>query len=102
MNEITFQKGLESLNGNGLDLATKTKKAQNPESFGNMLAHSLNDVNQLKLEAAEAVENLAAGKQKDIHATMIAMEKADVAFQLLMQVRNKIVAAYETVMRMPV
>lgn len=102
MNEITFQKGLESLNGNGPDLATKTRKAQNTESFGNMLARSLNDVNQLKLEAAEAVENLAAGKQKDIHATMIAMEKADVAFQLLMQVRNKIIAAYETVMRMPV
>lgn len=102
MNEITFQKGLESLNGNGPDLATKTKKTQNPESFGNMLARSLNDVNQLKLEAAEAVENLAAGKQKDIHATMIALEKADVAFQLLMQVRNKIIAAYETVMRMPV
>ncbi len=101
MNEITFQKGLESLNGNGPDLATKTKKAQNPESFGNMLARSLNDVNQLKLEAAEAVENLAVGKQKDIHATMIAMEKADVAFQLLMQVRNKIIAAYQTVMRMP-
>lgn len=102
MNEITFQKGLESLNANGPDLATKTRKAQNPESFGNMLARSLNDVNQLKLEAAEAVENLAAGKQKDIHATMIALEKADVAFQLLMQVRNKIIAAYETVMRMPV
>jgi flagellar hook-basal body complex protein FliE len=65
-----------------------------------MLARSLNDVNQLKLEADEAVANLAAGKQKDIHATMIALEKADVAFQLLMQVRNKIISAYETVMRM--
>jgi flagellar hook-basal body complex protein FliE len=43
---------------------------------------------------------LAAGKQKDIHQTMIALEKADVAFQLLMQVRNKIIAAYETIMRM--
>ena len=46
------------------------------------------------------IANLAAGKQKDIHATMIALEKADVAFQLLMQVRNKIISAYETVMRM--
>ena len=99
MNEVTFTKGLESLHGNGPDIAARTKKAQNPESFGNMLARSLNDVNQLKLEAGEAVENLAAGKQKDIHATMIALEKADVAFQLLMQVRNKIISAYETVMR---
>ena len=99
MNEITFTKELGSLNGSGLDTVAKTKKAQDPESFGNMLARSLNDANRLKLEADEAVENLAAGKQKDIHTTMIALEKADVAFQLLMQVRNKIISAYETIMR---
>jgi flagellar hook-basal body complex protein FliE len=100
MNEVAFTKGLEPLNGSSLDTAAKTEKTQNPESFGNMLARSLSDVNQLKLEADEAVANLAAGKQKDIHTTMIALEKADVAFQLLMQVRNKIISAYETVMRM--
>ena len=100
MNEVSFSRGLEPLNGSSLDTAAQIKKTQNPESFGNMLARSLNDVNQLKLEADEAVENLATGNQKDIHATMIAMEKADVAFQLLMQVRNKIISAYETVMRM--
>lgn len=102
MDEVTFQKELGPLNGNGLNIANQTKKVENTGSFGNILARSLKDVNQLKLEADEAVENLAAGKQKDIHATMIALEKADVAFQLLMQVRNKIIAAYETVMRMQV
>jgi flagellar hook-basal body complex protein FliE len=100
MNEVSFQKGLESLNGSVSVPAAKTEEAQNPESFGNMLARSLNDVNRLKLEADVAVENLATGKEKDIHATMIALEKADVAFQLLMQIRNKIISAYETVMRM--
>ena len=100
MNEVSFQKGVESLNGSVSVPTAKTKEAQNPESFGNMLARSLNDVNRLKLEADVAVENLATGKQKDIHATMIALEKADVAFQLLMQIRNKIISAYETVMRM--
>jgi flagellar hook-basal body complex protein FliE len=99
MNEITFAKGLDSLNGNRLYTASKTKETQNPESFGNMLARSLKDANRLKLEADEAVESLATGKQNDIHATMIALEKADVAFQLLMQVRNKIISAYETIMR---
>ena len=69
------------------------------ETFSNMLARSLDDVNQLKLKADEAVDNLVAGKHKDIHATMIALEKADIAFQLLMQIRNKIISAYETVMR---
>jgi flagellar hook-basal body complex protein FliE len=98
MNEVTFEKGLDALIGP--DTAQKQKETQNSASFGNMLAQSLNEVNRLHLAADEAVENLAAGKQKNIHETMIAMEKADVAFQLLMQVRNKIIAAYETIMRM--
>ena len=102
MNEVSFRKGLESLNGTLPVNTAETKKLQNPESFGNMLVRSLNDVNRLKLEADVATENLATGKQKDIHATMIALEKADVAFQLLMQIRNKIISAYETVMRMQV
>lgn len=100
MNEVSFQKGLESLNGTLSVPTAKTKETQNPASFGSMLVRSLNDVNRLKLEADVAVENLATGKQKDIHATMISLEKADVAFQLLMQIRNKIISAYETVMRM--
>ncbi len=98
MNPITFQNGLESLKKTGS--IAKPKEIQSHESFGKMLVHSLNEVNQLKLNADEAVSDLAVGEQKDIHQTMIALEKADIAFQLLMQIRNKIVAAYETVMRM--
>ncbi len=100
MIEITSQKEMPSIVGP--QAGTPAKDVAKPDSFGNMLARSLNDVNQLHAAANEAVNNLAAGKQKDIHQTMIAMEKADVAFQLLMQVRNKIIAAYETIMRMQV
>lgn len=99
MDQITFQNGLESLANTGS--IAKPQETQSHESFGKMLARSLNEVNQLKLNADEAASALAAGEQKDIHQTMIALEKADVAFQLLMQIRNKIVTAYETVMRMP-
>jgi flagellar hook-basal body complex protein FliE len=99
MNEVTFTRGLEALNGKSAANAAKTDHTLKQETFGSMLARSLDDVNRLKLEADEAVENLATGKQKDIHATMIALEKADIAFQLLMQVRNKIISAYETIMR---
>ena len=100
MNQITFENRLESLS-NTVSPADP-KETKSPESFGKMLARSLNEVNQLKLNADEAISDLASGSQKDIHQTMISLEKADVAFQLMMQVRNKIVAAYETVMRMPV
>ena len=102
MNEVSFQKGLGSLNGALTVPDAKPQETENFESFGNMLVRSLNDVNRLKLEADVAVENLATGKQKDIHATMISLQKADVAFQLLMQIRNKNISAYETVMRMQV
>lgn len=98
MNEVTFQKGFDALIGP--DAAQKQKESQPAASFGHMLAQSLNEVNRLHMAADEAVENLAAGKQKNIHETMIAMEKANVAFELLMQVRNKIISAYETIMRM--
>jgi len=100
MNEVTFQNELQPLNVDAPNNAAKTEKTQHSESFGDLLSRSLDDVNRLKIEADEAVENLVAGKQKDIHGTMIALEKADVAFQLLMQVRNKIISAYETIMRM--
>ena len=99
MNEITFQNGMESLTNT--DTTAKAKQVNHSGSFGDMLGNALNEVNQLKSEADEAINNLAAGKQKDIHQTMIDLEKADVAFQLLMQIRNKIITAYETVMRMP-
>jgi flagellar hook-basal body complex protein FliE len=71
-------------------------------SFEQMLQQSLNNVNQLQIEADKAVAALATGQEQDLHNTMIAMEKADIAFRLLMQIRNKVMSAYETIMRMGV
>jgi flagellar hook-basal body complex protein FliE len=65
-----------------------------------MLQQSLSNVNQLQLEADKAVAALASGQEQDLHNTMITMEKADIAFRLLMQIRNKVINAYETIMRM--
>ena len=70
-------------------------------SFGQMLKASLERVNQLQNEADSSINNLADGSQTDIHQTMIAVEKADVSFELLMQIRNKLIAAYDQIMRTP-
>jgi len=75
--------------------------AQN-NSFGSMLKSHLAEVNHLQTEADTSVQKLASGQNKDVHNTMIAMEKAGVAFQLTMQVRNKMLEAYQEVMRMQV
>ena len=100
MKEIIPQPQLESLKDSFP--TTNARTDGNSASFGDMLARSLSEVNQLHLKADEAVQDLATGRQRDIHQTMIALEKAEIAFQFLMQIRNKIISAYETVMRMQV
>ena len=60
----------------------------------------MEEVNQLQKEADKAIEALATGETKDISQTMIAIEKANVSFQLMTQVRNRLVEAYQEVLRM--
>lgn len=71
--------------------------------FGEMLKDAINEVNELQQKADEAVETqTVSGDTTDLHSTMIALQKAEVSFQTMMQVRNKILKAYEEIMRMPV
>ncbi len=71
-------------------------------SFGDVLKESINKVTALEKDANTEIEKLAKMENKDIHNTMLAIEKADLSFQLMMQVRNKIITAYEEIMRMQV
>ena len=68
-------------------------------SFGEVLQQSIDQVNRLQLEADAKINDLATGKQTDLHQTMIAVEKASVSFELLMQIRNKVISAYDNLMR---
>jgi flagellar hook-basal body complex protein FliE len=68
-------------------------------SFGTALKQSIDQVNRLQVEADATINDLASGRQTDIHQTMIAVEKASVSFELLMQIRNKVISAYEKLMR---
>lgn len=69
-------------------------------SFGASLKDAINKVNDLGSSSDQQVSELVEGDRQDIHNVMIAVEKADIAFQLMMQVRNKIVNAYQEVSRM--
>ena len=64
----------------------------------NLLAESLENVNDFQLKADKTVEDFATGKKQFIHETMLALSKADIAFRLTMQVRNKVVEAYQEIM----
>ena len=80
--------------GNQQQLETK--------SFGEFLSDSLKEVNTLKKQSEVANMKLAAGQVEDISEVVIAGEKASIAVQLTMQVRNKMVEAYQEIMRMQV
>jgi flagellar hook-basal body complex protein FliE len=69
-------------------------------SFGDVLKNAVQGVNQMNDSASTQVNNLLQGGGGDVNSVMIAVEKADVAFQLMMQVRNKIVSAYQDIEKM--
>lgn len=70
------------------------------ESFGEMFTRAIGEVDQLQKEADGKVGDVLTGKNGvQPHEAMMALEKADLAFQLMNQVRAKIVRAYEDVMR---
>ena len=62
----------------------------------------IDEVNQSQLTAETKINEAIAGKSKDITGTVIAMEKADISMKMLMAVRNKMISAYEEIIRMQV
>jgi len=68
--------------------------------FGATLKSAIDRVGELSDASDKEVSELVQGERQDIHSVMIAVEKADIAFQLMMQVRNKILNAYQEVSKM--
>lgn len=94
-----------------LELMGMTKKSNTQASspvkgadtgFANSLDKAINDVNALQVAADQKTEDLATGKSTNLHETMIAVEKADIALRLMVQVRNKMIDAYQEIMKMQV
>jgi flagellar hook-basal body complex protein FliE len=69
-------------------------------SFSEMLDKAVFNVDQLQAAANEKVGSMLGGNTADVHDAMIAVQKADLSFQLMMQVRNKVVQAYQEIERM--
>ncbi|QJW46553.1 flagellar hook-basal body complex protein FliE [bacterium BFN5] len=86
------------------DKNVDVKESTNLENnnFSQFLSEAIGSVNNLQLQAEKASLDLAAGKVEDVSQVIVATEKASVALQLTMQVRNKVVEAYQEIMRMQV
>lgn len=72
------------------------------DGFGETLGRAMAGVNALQLDADTAAVSLASGQSVDTAKTLVTIEKANIAFQFAMQVRNKLLEAYQEVMRMQV
>ena len=70
--------------------------------FKQLLQDQIDTVNQLQRDATAAIEDLAAGRRDDIESVLVATQKADTAFRLLLQVRNKVMAAYDEIKQLRV
>jgi len=77
----------------------KTPAANQPhDSFGGLLKDAINQVNNLENGTDGELQKFL-NNESDLHSVMIALEKADLSFQMMMQVRNKIVSAYQEIMK---
>lgn len=88
----------------GIDRAQSLMKAPETEgkNFSEFLSDALANVNKLQEDSKQASINLATGKIQDVSEVVVATEKATIALQLTMQVRNKVLDAYQEIMRMQV
>lgn len=78
------------------------KESSSDKTFGAFLAESIGKVNSLQQDADVAMQRLASGESKNLHETLLAVERADIAFKQMNQVRMKVIDAYKEIMRMQV
>lgn len=92
--------GVSALHAAGSHRGSIQKTEEPKRAFSQFLSEALEKVNQSQLEADRLTQLLAAGEITDLHQVMIAAEKANIQLQLTLAVRNKVVEAYQEIMRM--
>jgi flagellar hook-basal body complex protein FliE len=76
--------------------------ASSGKTFGDILQDSMDKVNLYQHQSDHSIKELIAGRAKNIHETLLTIERADTSLKMMLQVRNKILDAYREVMRMQV
>lgn len=111
MNPLTIQNQLRSITGpeavDGMRLIQEKAPVGGGESadgasFGRILADSIEKVNSMQTEADAGMKRLATGESGNLHEALLSMQRAELSMRLLVEVRNKVVTAYQEISRMPV
>lgn len=80
----------------------KAPSSLEKRGFETYLKQALGEVNQLQHQADRAIQQLVSGEKGELQDTIVALEKADISFRLMMQIRNKVLDAYQEILRMQV
>lgn len=89
----------DTITGKGL-FQTRPEYKEKDGGFDTLMQEALGKISQVQKDAESAVKELVSGG--DVTKAIISMEKADMSFQLMVEVRNKLLSAYEEIMRMQV
>ena len=85
-----------------IDQGIKPTPFESQQSFGTFLKDAIQDVNTQQIESDKMTQKLILGENVDLHNVMITAQKASIAFNATMEVRNKVIEAYQEIIRMPV
>jgi len=100
MSEISFIEGLGVKNQS--DLSRKNEISNKDVSLQEIFKEKLNDVNNLQIKADEGTQQLITGEAENVHEVLLKTEEAVLALELAVKVRNKMVEAYQEVIKMQV
>jgi flagellar hook-basal body complex protein FliE len=95
-------RGLGGPQGLGKEFEVRKNAARDPNApgFDDVLKGFLKDVNEMQVSADKSIQKMVAGEVKDVHQVMLAVGEAKVAFNLMLEIRNKTMEAYQELMRM--
>jgi flagellar hook-basal body complex protein FliE len=91
---------ITSINGIGLGPAVVKPNESKGSGFQDLLQNAIGQVDGMRKTADTAVERFLSGEGEELHSTVMATQRAELAFEMFVQVRNKVVQAYQEVMRM--
>ena len=97
--DISAIGGVEGLQSVG---AAKSANPTQAHAFSQLVAEQLNNVNMEQLQADAAVESFARGETDNVHDVVLAVAKADLAFRMVLEIRNRLIESYQEVLRMQV
>jgi len=102
VNKISFPAASQIFQSNNTKIMPSSTPYEAQKSFASVLKNSIEKVNDAQFQSDQLTNKLAKGGNVDLHEVMIASQKASVTLQATIEIRNKVIEAYQEVMRMQV